>query len=242
MAKKTKKLNLSKYELIIFDFDGVIADSLGAYRELDRLFIKDCYGVEEKIRMIEKMAKKVFARAAGNGEEEYYLYLDQKYGDGKKSLKEIYEKLFELSPIVQADIELKPDVVNVLNNIKEKAGCKVSLATGSNSKDIEYFSTKSPKFTKYLNLKNYFDTIVTSDDVVNQKPDPESFLKIIEKYGVNPKKVLIFEDSIRGVTAGKSIGATVVAIKDIYNSKDKRKIAKLADLYLDDWSGLTIEE
>ena len=49
------KINLSKFKLIIFDFDGVIADSLGAYRELDRLLIKDLYGVDERIEEIKGM-------------------------------------------------------------------------------------------------------------------------------------------------------------------------------------------
>ena len=242
MAKKTKKLHLSRYELIIFDFDGVIADSLGSYRELDRLLIKDLYGVDEKMKKIKKMSKMIAASTTTNGEKEYYRYLDKKYGDGKKSLEEIYNKLFELSPIVQANIKPKPGAVNAMNIIKKKANCKVSLATGSNRDDIEFFSTKNSKFTKHLELKKYFDIIITSDDVVNQKPDPEPFLKIIEKYDVNPKNVLIFEDSLPGVFAGKSIGATVVAIEDVFNSKNKRKIAKMADLYLDNWDQLEIED
>ena len=85
-------LDISKFELIIFDFDGVIADSLGAYRELDRLVIKDLYGVDERIEEIEKMSEKIKTGAINNSENDYYRFIDQKYGDGCKSLDEIWGK------------------------------------------------------------------------------------------------------------------------------------------------------
>ena len=241
MIKKTKKLNLEKYKLIIFDFDGVIADSLGVYRELDRLFIKEVYGVDEKIKKIGKMSKKIITGTTKNSEKAYYLYLDQKYGDGKKSIKEIYDMLFKLAPTVQVDIEPKPGVVDALNKLKKKASCKVALATNSSRSDIEFFSTKNSKFGQQFDLKKYFDTIVTSDDVANPKPDPEAFLKVINKYRVDSRSVLIFEDSLPGVLAAKTIGAKVVAIEDDFNSKDRRRIAKTADLYLKHWDQLELD-
>lgn len=234
------RINLLKFGLIIFDFDGVIADSLGAYRELDRLLIKDLYGVDERIKEIERMFEKARTGTINNSEEDYYRFIDQKYGDGKTPLDRIWSKIFELAPTVQANIEPKPGAIELLNNIRQKTTCPITLATSSNRCDINFFSTKKSKIGQEINLNNYFDTIITLDDVERPKPDPESFSKIIDLYQVAPESVLIFEDSLSGVLAGKCIGATVVAIEDIYNSKNKREIIKKADLYLKNWSELQL--
>ena len=233
-------INFSKFKLIIFDFDGVIADSLGSYRELDRLVIKDLYGVDEKIDEIEKMSEQIKTGAINNSENDYYRFIDQKYGDGRKSIDEIWNKIFELAPIVQANILPKPGVIDVLNKIRQKTSCLVALATSSSRSDIDFFSTEKSKIGQQLNLNNFFDTVVTFDDVVRPKPDPESFLKVINLYNVAPEAVLIFEDSYSGVLAGKATGATVVAIEDIHNYKNKKEIIETADLYLENWAQLQL--
>ena len=231
MDKNT--FNLSKFKLIIFDFDGVIADSLGAYRELDRLLIRDLYGVSEDIEKIEKMSERIKTGTINNSEDDYYRFIDQKYGDGGKTLDEIWKRIFELAPIVQAKINLKPGVLSLLKRIKQEATCPIALVTSSSRSDIDFFSTKKSKIGQQINLNVFFDNIITFDDIKKPKPDPESFLKVINLYKIDPKSVLIFEDSLAGVTAGKVIGATVVAVEDIHNSKNKKTIIEKADIYLD---------
>lgn len=234
------ELNILNFKLIIFDFDGVIADSLGAYRKLDQLIIKDLYKIDEKIEEIEKMSDKIKTGAINNSEDDYYRFIDRKYGDGRKSLDEIWSKIFELAPVVQANIEPKPGIIDVLKRIKEKTACPIALATGSSRSDINFFSTKKSKIGRQINLNDFFDTIVTIDDVEKPKPHPEMLLKIINSYRVTPDSVLVFEDSLSGVLAAKAAGATVVVIEDAHNFRDKKKIVQAADLYLENWSQLRI--
>ncbi len=238
LKSDNKKLDLSKFKLIIFDFDGVIADSLGAYRKLDQLLVKELYGIDEEISEFKKLSDKLLTGAANSSEANYYRLIDQTYGDGNKPLDEIWSRVIELEPIVQINIEPKPGVVNVLNYIKKNTSCPVALATGSNRNDINFFSTKESKIGQQINLNEYFDTIITSDDVTNPKPDPESFIKIIDLYETDPESVLIFEDSLAGILAGKSTGATVIAIKEDYHVKNKEKIIEAADMYFEEWPNI----
>lgn len=57
-----------------------------------------------------------------------------------------------------------------------------------------------------------FEVSVSSDDVVNTKPDPEGYLKSADMLGVNITRCLVLEDSLTGVEAARASGGFVVAI------------------------------
>jgi beta-phosphoglucomutase-like phosphatase (HAD superfamily) len=48
-----------------------------------------------------------------------------------------------------------------------------------------------------------FDIVVTGDDVMNSKPDPDPFLKAVELLKVRPEECIIVENAILGVEAAK---------------------------------------
>jgi HAD superfamily hydrolase (TIGR01509 family) len=57
-----------------------------------------------------------------------------------------------------------------------------------------------------------FECVVGGDDVVHGKPSPDPYLFACEKMGVSPGEVLVVEDSIHGIAAGKAAGCRVAAI------------------------------
>jgi beta-phosphoglucomutase-like phosphatase (HAD superfamily) len=62
-------------------------------------------------------------------------------------------------------------------------------------------------------LEEYFDAIVSADDVTIGKPDPQVFLKAAEKLGVPPSRCIVVEDAAAGIEGARragmrSIGAT----------------------------------
>lgn len=61
-----------------------------------------------------------------------------------------------------------------------------------------------------------FDAIVTSDDVNNYKPHPETFLKAAEIINVEPGLCLVFEDGHLGMDAAVSAGMKVIDVKPFY--------------------------
>jgi len=63
-----------------------------------------------------------------------------------------------------------------------------------------------------LGATRHFTAIVTGEDVVNPKPDPEPYLVAASRLGVPPAEVLAFEDSPRGVASAKAAGCRVVAV------------------------------
>jgi beta-phosphoglucomutase family hydrolase len=57
-----------------------------------------------------------------------------------------------------------------------------------------------------LDLRKYFSVVISADDVINSKPDPETYLKCAAQLGVDPDSCLVFEDAPKGVEAAMNAG------------------------------------
>ena len=64
------------------------------------------------------------------------------------------------------------------------------------------------------NLINYFDLMLSNEDVVNPKPDKEIYEKIIQQFNILPSEALVIEDHDVGVTAAKKAGAYVLKVRN----------------------------
>jgi sugar-phosphatase len=58
--------------------------------------------------------------------------------------------------------------------------------------------------------------LITAEDVQARKPDPEPYLAAARRFGVDPARALVFEDTPVGVRAGRAAGATVVAMRTTF--------------------------
>ena len=58
----------------------------------------------------------------------------------------------------------------------------------------------------YFGLAQFFDLILTGDDVNQKKPHPEGFLLAMENFGVTAGDSIVFEDSEEGIQAAVSAG------------------------------------
>jgi HAD superfamily hydrolase (TIGR01509 family) len=63
-----------------------------------------------------------------------------------------------------------------------------------------------------LNLRHYFQAIVTGDQVMYGKPDPAIFRVACDQLCVGPSETLVFEDSVSGIRAAKAAGMRCVGV------------------------------
>ncbi len=63
-----------------------------------------------------------------------------------------------------------------------------------------------------LNIRPYFQAIVSADDVTASKPNPEVFLRCAELLGVPPADCLVFEDVPKGAEAARHAGMDAVVL------------------------------
>ncbi len=66
---------------------------------------------------------------------------------------------------------------------------------------------------KALDLNKYFKIYVTADDVVNHKPEPDTFLKCAELMGVPPELCEVFEDGDAGLQAALKAGMIATDVR-----------------------------
>ena len=81
-----------------------------------------------------------------------------------------------------------------------------ALVTSSDNNKLETLFTKLPEF------QSFFNVIVSSDDNVRGKPEPDPYLLAAKKLNIEPEKCIVFEDAESGVEAALNGGFYAVGI------------------------------
>lgn len=210
---------MENIKAFLLDMDGVVTNTESQYEAFwDRL--KDKYGLKMD---------------------------DFKHRVKGKRLKDIVSEFFSFLPIekqknVANDIrtyELEEMVYTPINGVLEfvkslkKSKYKTALVTGS-------LRIRAQKAMKDIGLTDYFDILITADDVTKGKPDPECFRMGAEKLGVLPSECIVFEDAFNGIESAKLAG--VEKIVGIMTNYSKEELTKVATIAIPDFEGLTIED
>jgi beta-phosphoglucomutase-like phosphatase (HAD superfamily) len=101
---------------------------------------------------------------------------------------------------------------------------------------------------KGAGLRDYFEVIVSAEQVKRGKPDPEGFLlalKLLNKkttQQIKPQDCIVIEDSRWGLEAAKAAGMRCVAVTNSYAADQlkpsDKTIANLGELSIDDLNTL----
>jgi HAD superfamily hydrolase (TIGR01509 family) len=85
---------------------------------------------------------------------------------------------------------------------------KISLATNAVRKTLDLCLQK-------LKIKKFISFSFSNEDVKNNKPHPEVYLKCLVNMGLKPSETIIFEDSHHGVMAAQDSGCLLYTVKNI---------------------------
>ncbi|GAA0327797.1 HAD family hydrolase [Bacillus carboniphilus] len=177
-------------EAVIFDFDGTIMDTESLWYEVYRDTLLEEYKYSLKIED--------FSKVIGTVDD---LLMDQL----KKEIGEQFDRDW-LEKLAGEEFKRKKDILAVREGIMEliryfqEKGYKLAIASSSRRKWIQLH-------LEAFQLTSYFPIIVSSDDVERVKPDPELYVKALEKLNVRAVDAMAIEDSGHGATA--AIGAGI---------------------------------
>ena len=184
---------------IIFDMDGLMIDTEKFYYKVEKEIASE-YGItldNELLRdlmgMSPKDAGKIFIEK---------LKINM-------SLEEFLEKRFaKMEIIYNTELKAMPGLYELLNKFYKKVD--LAIATGSPEKFLEIVVDK-------LSIRKYFKVLQPSDEIKNGKPDPEIFIKTINKLKLKFEDCIILEDSLNGIVAGKRAGCYTIAVPNKYS-------------------------
>ncbi len=167
---------MSRFDLAIFDCDGVLLDS----REANRAYYDAI--LEEFGR--ESMNDKELSFVHMHTAEESVKYL---FRDDTAAQKEalVYAQALDYTRFLDCLI-MEPGVGETLESIRPPMLTAVSTNR----------STTMSRVVEMFGLDKWFDIIVCALDVNNPKPDPEGVFKILEILGVEKDRAIYIGDSV----------------------------------------------
>lgn len=115
------------------------------------------------------------------------------------------EKEAEYLPLI-AQVEPINTVVGVAREYFGKV--PLAVASGGTRRIIE-------QVLNHLNIRHLFQAIVTSEDVVNQKPAPDIFLEAARRLGVPPQFCRAYEDTDLGMQAIRAAGMVAIDVRKL---------------------------
>jgi HAD superfamily hydrolase (TIGR01509 family) len=110
--------------------------------------------------------------------------------------RDLYSKYFHMVHVNEALVEL-------IKYSKEKTLMAI-VTSASQSSAIPLLS--------HLDLLNYFDEIITSEDCNLRKPHPEPYILAATRLNVSPDECLVFEDSDIGMKSAQAFGAKALRV------------------------------
>lgn len=169
---------------LIFDFDGVIVDSLSALYEIYLSFLAS-YGI--------KGSREEFDKLNGPSLKEIVRYFRKHYSL-QDSIDVLHAKYLTLLEDIYEKVTLNPGVIETLQTLKE-LGITCIMATSSKRAPVE-------KLLERYDIRDYFVHLITGDDVTHAKPDPEIYIKAEALLG--DLLPIVVEDSQNGLDAANS--------------------------------------
>ena len=182
-------------KLIIFDLDGVLVDAKNIHYKT----LNEALGSKYEISWEEHLNK-----YDGLKTNEKLKLLTISKGLPLSSYNDIWLKKQQLT--IEELKKIKPNSV-LKNTIKELVKENYKLAVCSNSIRKTILTVLSK-----LDIIEYFDYIVSNEDVNNSKPHPEMYWKTISYFGFLPKETLIVEDSPFGLLAANRSNSNVMRV------------------------------
>tara|TARA_B100001123_G_scaffold450778_1_gene623689 strand:- start:69200 stop:69904 length:705 start_codon:yes stop_codon:yes gene_type:complete len=213
---------------IIFDFDGVIADTeplhLKAYQEVlagtamnldSKSYFKHYLGYDD-VGVFSNVAK------------------DQDHSLNDSELRKLIdEKSKVFQTLVKQNNVLFPYADSCIRELAETV--PLGIASGALHEEIELI-------LETYGLRRYFGAIVAADDVHKSKPAPDTYIKTVQLLNRNHSSrnsgsYVAIEDSLWGIDAAHSAGLKCIAITNSYPAS----VLVSADLVIDKLSEVTIQ-
>jgi len=194
-----------KISAIVFDMDGVLLDSEPWILKAGQRMLKERYGLD--------VPDEAFTPFVGRGED---AYLGGPARERGVEIKLPEDKVYTYELYLQAirgNLMAFEGVIDFVNDMND-SGRPLAIFSAADRMKVEG------------NLKEIgldpalFNIILTGSEVVKKKPDPEGYIRAVKELGFPPGDVLVIEDAVSGIKAGRAAGCPCLGITSTLPAHD----------------------
>ena len=195
-------LTMGKLYGLIFDVDGVIADTEAVNARASIRVFAELFDLHDVVR-------EDFEAGLGRGAENYVRAAAEIHGleltgeqveEATRLRQEYFLKILADEPLPPF-----PRVMELIAAGMQREDFRLAIAT---SGTLE----KSRAVLEATKVPYHRMAYINGDDVKHRKPDPELFLLAAERIGIAPADCVVIEDAPNGVQAAKATGAKCIAV------------------------------
>jgi beta-phosphoglucomutase-like phosphatase (HAD superfamily) len=199
------------FHAVIFDLDGVLADSEPWWNQIDAQLLAE-HGINYRGEYHRNVLGVSYRLAVDFYKNAFHI---------PASVEELMRRRGEIAiDFFATRVGLFPSAKTTLEQLR-KMRLHLGVATSS-------VSASARPFLERTGIRSFFEVILTGDEVQRGKPDPDIYLEIAKRLGMPAETCLVIEDAFAGVAAAKAAKMRVAAIPDT-RFVDPREYEKEAD-------------
>jgi HAD superfamily hydrolase (TIGR01509 family) len=192
----TGRLNI---EAVLLDMDGTLLDTERVYLESVTVALGTLGYTDGVMALGHAMV--------GIPGAECEIMLREHYGEDFPFADLTTAFVARRDAMFSAGIPLKPGAIELLDGL-QAAGYPLAIVTSSSRHTAD-------EHLALAGIRTRFDAVMTRDDVVRGKPDPDLYLLAASRFALDPRRCLAIEDSNPGVAAAYAARAITIMVPDI---------------------------
>ncbi|MFQ5531029.1 MAG: HAD family hydrolase [Candidatus Nanoarchaeia archaeon] len=211
---------------VIFNVTGVICEP-GPFIQEAREIVLKRHGVDYKPELHTEML--------GLALRDQLKVINKKYGLSLEydSFSKETQKIANEFELMEGKLKASPGVKELIHDLKEN-DIRIAIASQNLKSNISHY-------LKIIGIsEEIFDVMVTVEDLIKFKPDPQIFEITCKKLGVKPKECVMIDDSVFGFGPAKKLGIKGIGICSTFQKKEN--LEKVADLVIDSLEELNYEK
>jgi len=190
----SQKWNQADIKGVVFDMDGVLVDT------------SPCHAVayQQLWQFIEVEGPNYSVIAGRSTREVVAEYASFLSSEAQREAVDLKQSA-ALKVLAETDVGFN-DIHSALDRLNDNH-LPMAVATSASRASADLV-------LEQCNIRQYFQTIITSADVTRSKPEPDLFVTAIQVIKMDANEVLILEDSLSGIAAALASGAYAVTVRE----------------------------